>query len=103
MAEALDIPNKHVVISEALLPDADPRLLCEAQRGHKETQAPCTGHAPNLERALERALGTSCNAVSPLKKAGAASLELLRYQPPRARLVWLLEPGALRRLGHSTR
>lgn len=102
-AEELGVSPKHVVVSEALLPDADPHLLFEALRDYKETEVLCAGHAPHLDRVLGLALGASRQSVTLLKKAGAASLELVRYDPPRGRLVWLLEPGTLRRLGRAGR
>ena len=102
VAEGLGVSRRRVAISEALLPDADPRLLFQALRELKEAQVLCTGHAPHLDRALGLALGASRSFVAQLKKAGAASLELVRFVPPRGRLVWLLEPAALRRLGRSS-
>lgn len=99
VAEGLGIARKHVLDSDALLPDADPHLLFEALQERKETEVLCTGHAPQLDRALALALGASRQTVSQLKKAGAVSLELVRYMPPRGYVVWLLEAGALRRLG----
>lgn len=103
VAEGLGIAHKRVVPSDALLPGSDPHALFEALQECKETEILCTGHAPHLDRALALALGASRQAVSQLKKAGTASLELVRYLPPRGHLLWLLEPGALRRLGRSGR
>jgi phosphohistidine phosphatase len=98
VAEVLGLPVKAIVTSEALLPEAEPRRLFAELRRRKETELLCAGHAPHLDRALALALGAASTSVTQLKKAGAASLELTRYHPPRGRLVWLLEPAALRKL-----
>jgi phosphohistidine phosphatase len=98
-AEVLGLPAKAVVSTDALLPEADPPRLLALLRRRKEAELLCCGHAPQLDRVLAQALGVPETALAPLKKAGAAALELTRSRPPRARLLWLLEPAVLRRLG----
>lgn len=98
VAEVLGLTAKAILTSETLLPGADPRRLFAELRRREETEILCAGHSPHLDRALALALGASGATVTQLKKAGAASLELRRYQPPRGRLLWLLEPSTLRRL-----
>ncbi len=101
VAQGLGLPPKRIETSDALLPEAEPSLLYHELRERDETEVLCTGHAPQLDRALALALGTPRSTAPQLKKAGAASIELLRSVPLRGRLIWLLEPSALRRLGRT--
>jgi phosphohistidine phosphatase len=101
VADVLGLPRKAIVLSEALLPDAPPQRLFAELRARKESELLCTGHAPHLDRALALALGVRGAPPTRLKKAGAAAVELERRQPLRGRLLWLLEPAALRRLARK--
>ncbi len=96
-AEALDIPPDAVRITGHLRPEGDPAavLALLARAGHAE--ALLAGHAPNLDRVLGAALRIRGEPPAALKKAGAAYVD---WEPGAAGLLrWLLEPGALRRLG----
>ena len=101
VAEGLGLPARRIVTSEALLPAAEPGLLYRELRKRDDAEVLCTGHAPQLDRALALALGAGRNAPTELGKAGAAAIELMQWVPPRGRLLWLLEPAALRRLGRA--
>ena len=101
VAEGLGLPARRIVTSEALLPDAEPDLLYRELRERDDPEALCTGHAPQLDQALALALGIGRNSATELKKAGAAAIELMQWVPPRGRLIWLLGPAALRRLGRA--
>lgn len=84
---------------DSLVPDGDPAGLFVELRRTDAEQVMCVGHAPHLDRALAAAVGTERWAVTRLKKAGVACLELDPRTPAAAQLVWLLEPRMLRRLG----
>lgn len=89
-----------VVPTDALLPDAPPADLLRVLERLGVGSVLAAGHAPHLDALLAHALGASGHVTS-LKKAGAACLEVTPGQgpAPRGRLLWLLEPWALRRLG----
>lgn len=90
-----------VQVTDALLPDAEPQALLKALAKLKDADtALVTGHAPHVDEFLARSLGCP-GPVTELKKAGAACLEVNPHSARRARLVWLLEPKALRALGEA--
>ena len=86
-----------VVTTAALLPEASPRELLADLRSRRLGSVLCVGHAPGLDEILAVAIGAP-GEVTHLKKAGSA---LLRWEDPdrrHARLVWVMEPRALRAL-----
>lgn len=98
--EALGPRGAQVVPTDALLPDAPPADLLRVLERLAVDHALACGHAPHLDALLAHVLGAP-DLVTTLRKAGAACLELGPGPGPRGRLVWLLEPRALRRLGRA--
>lgn len=94
-AEAFDLPAGGVEITDALLPDADPRRLLRELRATGADELLCAGHAPHLDELIAAALGLA-HPITAIKKAGAACLDL-----ETTRLVWLHEPRTLRALGRA--
>jgi phosphohistidine phosphatase len=98
-ASALDYTKQKIRRSDLLLPGAEPSLLLRELA--KEKQAASVflfGHAPQLDDVIATALGSKKH-VTALKKAGVALVELRRFSPPIAVLVWLAIPKLLRRAG----
>ncbi len=96
--EEFGFPRDKVRRSEQLKPGGDVRLLLQELGRIRGKEIMCFGHAPNLDLAIAAALGLE-GPVTSLKKAGAVCLEIERFSPLRARMVWLLEPRMLRKLG----
>ncbi|HTP70190.1 MAG TPA: phosphohistidine phosphatase SixA [Dongiaceae bacterium] len=98
-ADAFDYPKQKIRKSEALLPGAEPQqLLRELAKDKELSSAFVFGHAPNLDDLLATTLGSKQH-ISALKKAGVALVELKRFSPPSAQLIWLATPKILRRIG----
>ena len=98
-AHALRFVGEWVEQTEALLPNGDPaRLFAELLEVEADAVL-LVGHAPNLDEVIAFALGGGREPVTRLKKAGVACVAVESLAAPRGRLVWLLEPRALRRLG----
>lgn len=97
--EALGPRGVEVVPTDALLPDAPPADLLRVLERLEVDSVLAAGHAPHLDALVAHALGAPGH-VTALKKAGAACLDLTPTggPSPRGRLLWLLEPRALRRL-----
>lgn len=98
--QALGPRGAAVVPTDALLPDAPPADLLRVLERLEVESVVAAGHAPHLDALLAHVLGAPAH-VTTLKKAGAACLDLTPTPgpSPRGRLLWLLEPRALRRLG----
>lgn len=87
-------------------PVDDPRLASD----HPESVLPdlaahsedalivLVGHEPHISSLLGRLIGGAGDRM-PFKKGGAALVEIDRATPAAGRLVWLLPPRLLRRLG----
>lgn len=83
--------------SDTLLPSGDPAALFrEISRIHAR-ELMCFGHAPQMDLALAHALGLDEPATE-LKKAGVGCLEITKFSPLRAKLLWLATPGMLRKI-----
>lgn len=95
--EALGLPKKSIVKTEALLSEADPRAIFAELGRLGAREAICFGHAPHLDYAIAAALGARGEPTS-LKKAGFAALDMDSLAPPQGRLNLLLTPKALRSL-----
>lgn len=98
-AEALGYLKEKIRKSEALLPGADP-LLIFRELAHEKPGASVFlfGHAPQLDDVIAYALGSK-RAITALKKAGVAQIELKRVAPPAGLLLWSVPPKMLRRSG----
>lgn len=101
LTEVLGGAREAVRTTEALLPERDPAeamgLLDDV-----EGDALFCGHAPNLDLIFTHALTGRMGEWVHLKKASAACLELSPKRN-RVRLLWLLPPSVLRRLGGAQR
>lgn len=97
---ALEFPVKKLKHTNALKPDSKPEELFVELSGLKAEEVLCVGHAPNVDRVIAYAMG-SRSAVTSLKKAGLASLEIETFSPLRSFIVALYAPKALRLLGES--
>lgn len=88
-------------VVEALAHDADPRALRPwLVRRVDQPLVALVGHEPQLSRLASWLLTGDPRSILQIKKAGACLLDLGdEPHPGSARLLWLLAPSALRRLG----
>lgn len=97
-ADVFGFSNDNILTTDALLPEAEPsRILREMEKMKKATEVFCFGHGPNVDGVVARAVGAS-DAITALKKAGVACLELDRLSPPGGILLWLSPPKILRNI-----
>lgn len=94
---ALKLDSKKLVRTDALLPSAKPAQLFDELGKLGVSEALCCGHAPNLDDVIAYALGNR-TAITELKKAGVASLDVDSFAPPKARLLALYAPRTLRKI-----
>lgn len=97
VARALGYPREELVITESLLPDAEPVRILRELRGRRGDVV-LVGHAPHLDDCAALLLGLPGGPPFRLRKAGALCVERDSGDMP-GRLLWLLEPDALRRMG----
>jgi len=95
---ALEIPVSDIKRTDALLPGASPLMLFEELSKSKAEEVLCFGHAPNMDELIAQAVHAP-KAITQLKKAGAACIELSSVSPVDGEIVWLLTSRALRALG----
>ncbi len=101
-AAVLGIAQTAVQVVSGITPDDPPGPLFTALARHAGADLVLvTGHAPHLDRAMRHALDRGDEPLWALKKAGAACVELTKGGKPGGRLLWLLEPAALRALAHA--
>lgn len=81
----------------ALLPEAAPAELLRELKKVTAEEVICFGHAPNLDLVIAHAVGAP-HAVTELKKAGAACVELEAVAAGRGALQWVVTPKLLRRM-----
>jgi phosphohistidine phosphatase len=93
----LKVETKKMIRAEALLPNAKASLLFDELAKLKASEVLCCGHAPNLDEVIAYALGSK-TAITELKKAGVATLELGSLAPPRGKLAAIYTPKALRKI-----
>ena len=98
VCEALDLDPKNLHATDALKSEAKPQRLADELSKIKANEIICFGHAPQLDEFIAYAALTGVPFTS-LRKAGVACLEMESFSAPRAALVWLLTPKALRKLG----
>jgi phosphohistidine phosphatase SixA len=97
-AEVLGLGDEALVTTDTLLPQAEPHALIERLPYFGDEDLLLVGHAPHIDLFLAALLGVEGDVLTAMKKAGAALLELDGPEALPARLVWLMEPRALRRL-----
>ena len=94
---ALGLPESRIKKTEALKPEAPPRLLFEELTKSKAQEVICFGHGPNVDELIAFATHAP-KAYTEIKKAGVACLDLHSVAPADASLLWLLTARALRDL-----
>jgi phosphohistidine phosphatase len=98
VCEALGIDPKKLHATDALKPEAKPARIAEELGRLSMDEAICFGHAPHLDDFIAYAVKASA-AITTLKKAGVACLDMQTVSPPVGQLRWLLTPRLLRNLG----
>lgn len=89
-----------LLVSEALRPGAPPGDFFDLLPRLRGCDcAIAVGHAPHLDRLLALACGDAARPFTELGKAAAAAIEVPTSGRPAGRLLWLLPPKLLRRLG----
>lgn len=96
-ADEMGFPADKIRQSEALLPGAAPSQLLRELVKLSAEEVMCVGHAPHLDLFIAHCLGGR-SAVTELKKAGAACLEMEKLSAGSGILVWLFTSKALRAL-----
>ena len=96
-SEELGLAVNTIVSTEALLPEAPPYALFHALHAFADTDEEILvcGHAPHLDLVISLALTGGRQAVTRLKKAGAALLVCDDLPRPQGELIWLMPPKAL--------
>jgi phosphohistidine phosphatase len=96
--EVLDCTVSRLRRTDSLLPESRPAALFGDLAKLRVKTVMCFGHAPNLDSVIAWASGRG-QSFTQLKKSGVALLEMESFDPPKALLRWLYNPGVLRRLG----
>ena len=97
VAEALGFPRDKIQHTGTLkYPMKQAEFFHELAR-LRAAEVICFGHAPALDESIAYALGAR-TAITALKKAGVACLEMESLAPTRGALLWLCTPKALRRI-----
>jgi phosphohistidine phosphatase len=96
-ANALEYAKQKIRRTDLLLPGAEPSMLFRELAKDKQAASVFVfGHAPQLDEIVAAAFGMK-HVITSLKKAGVAALQLKRFSPPSAELLWLGTPRLLRR------
>jgi phosphohistidine phosphatase len=98
VCEVLGIDPENLHATDALKPEAKPARIAEELGRLSAAEAICFGHAPHLDDFIAYAVKSSA-AITALKKAGVACLDMQTISPPVGQLRWLLTPKLLRNLG----
>ena len=98
VAAELGLDKDRIRKSKALGPEEDPEKALGEVKAIEAAAVLVVGHSPHLDRMLSRSLGAGNATVGVLKKAGAACVEFASGSAD-GKLLWLLEPKTLRRLG----
>lgn len=83
--------------TDQLLPESKPAGLFGELARLKVKEVMCFGHAPNVDAVIAAACDCS-HAFTQLKKSGVALLEFGSFDPPKALLQWIYNPGILRQI-----
>lgn len=100
-ADVLGYPKGRIETRDELVPFGNAHKLLRSLADASHTDVLCVGHNPNLADLFAVALGEPDRHLAGLKKAGAARFEIEEPGRIPGRLLWLLEPRMLRRLGAS--
>ena len=98
-AEILGVPRFSVETHPGLRPDGDFTEMLVSLRRLPDDGVLLVGHAPSVDQIIARLLG-ALQPITTLKKAGLVALSGKSGQE-NCRLVAMLEPKVLRRLGRS--
>ncbi len=98
IAAELQPKEPELLVSGAVLSEADPRDLFQLLPELRARRVLVVGHAPHLDRVIALACGSSSRAITALGKAAAVALDLPDPARPTGRLLWLLPPKLLRAL-----
>lgn len=89
-----------IEIEAELSPDGDLQKFLKKIKKRPETSFLLTGHEPSLSSWIEDLLGCERTASILMRKGALCHLEVDLYEtPPHARMIFLLQPKILRRLG----
>jgi phosphohistidine phosphatase len=96
-ADVFGFSADKIEVTDALLPGAAPGALLKdlAKAGGDDVM--CFGHAPHLDIFLAHCVG-SRSAITELRKAGVACLQMEKLSAGGGVLVWLMSAKALRQL-----
>jgi phosphohistidine phosphatase len=98
VCEVLDLDPANLHATDSLKSEAKPVKLAEELSKIKAGEVMCFGHAPQMDEFIAYVVRAAAPFTA-LRKAGVACLEIESFSTPRATLVWLLTPKALRELG----
>jgi phosphohistidine phosphatase len=98
-ASELGFDPDRIEFTEALLPYASPSTVLHELVAPSIHEYLLTGHAPHLDELLDELTGVGNLDRARLKKAGAAAIEIADPTAGHGRLVWMIPPRELRRLG----
>jgi phosphohistidine phosphatase len=96
-ADELGIDENAIVHTSVLEPERSAEELFALLAEHACESALCVGHGPNVDVVVAGAVGAS-QPFTHLRKAGAACIEFEERWGREGRLIWLMEPRALRQL-----
>lgn len=95
--DALKIPAGKIKKTDALKPEASPKLILDELSKMKLDEAICFGHGPHVDELIAH-VARAPRAFTEMKKAGAACLEIKSFGPADGSLIWLATAHTLRDL-----
>jgi phosphohistidine phosphatase len=95
--DALNIPAGKIKKTDALKPEAPPKLFLDELSKLKVEEAICFGHAPHVDELIAH-VTRAPRAFTEMKKAGAACVEIKSFGPAEGSLIWLATAHTLRDL-----
>ena len=98
VAEALGYSPEKIRVSDTLKPSVNPAEVMKEIEHLKSREVMCFGHGPHVDGLIALLAGAR-GPFSELKKSGVACFEH-EAAHGKWRMVWLLSPKMLRKLGH---